>query len=97
MTNQIGSHVDKLLLDGFEKAYEDIRIAAKQQRELEEKQKELKEKAQHAFDTIDEIITLKSADEKQTLVFYFNGRVHCCYDLKDYEEQKQEMLNKFTV
>lgn len=95
MTKQLGSHVDELLMNGMGKASEDIRMIAEQLQAVQEKQNELKEQMQHAFNTMDEIIELKGANEE--LEFIFNGRVHWSYNLKNYEKNKQEIIKEFNL
>ena len=95
MTKQLGSHVDELLMNGMGKASDDIRMITQQLQSVQEKQDELKEQMQHAFNTMDEIIELKDANEE--LEFIFNGRVHWSYNLESYEKYKQEMKEKFNL
>lgn len=95
MTKQLGPHVEELLMNGMEKASNDIRKIAEQLQSVREKQNELKEQLQHAFNTMDEIIELKGTNEELSLEFIFNGRVYSSYELKKYDEYKREMLEQF--
>lgn len=97
MTKQLGSHIEELLMNGMEKASNDIRMIAEQLQSVQEKRNELKDQLQHAFNTMDEIIELKGTNEELSLEFVFNGRMFSSYDLKKYDEYKREMFEKFNL
>lgn len=96
MTKQLGSHVEKLLMDNMGKAFDEINETVRELSKLEREQNVLKEKLKVTFAGIDEIIELKGITEigsVETIEFNFEDR-KINYDVEEYEKSKQDLLGR---
>lgn len=95
MNKPIGSHVDELLLNGFEDAFKSIHEDLKKYRDLEMKQKETKERLQRNLDIYNEIIELKGAKGQNIMEFHAPNRpiAYSITDHKKFEECILAIIN----